>query len=232
MSLQAVILAGGPGTRLRPLTESIPKPLVQVAGRPYLEHQIDWLRRQGIVDVLLLVSYLAEQIEGHFGDGSGFGVSIRYSREPQPAGTGGAVKLALPLLDGSFLVLNGDSYLPIDYRPVAAHLQNSGAEAVIVAYDNAFGDTGVRHNLELADGQLVTRYDKSGMAPVTHVDAGVIALRRRALALCEAPVFSLENDLFPRLIARRKLLALPVRQRFYDMGTPAGLAMLETFLKR
>lgn len=232
MSLQAVILAGGPGTRLRPLTESVPKPLVQVAGRPYLEHQIDWLRRQGILDVLLLVSYLAEQIQNHFGDGRGFGVSIRYSREPQPAGTGGALKLALPLLEDSFLVFNGDSYLPIDYRPVAARLESSGAEAVIVAYDNAFEDTGVRHNLELAAGELVTRYDKSGRPPVTHVDAGVMAFRRRALALCEAPVFSLENDLFPRLIARRELLAFPVRQRFYDMGTPAGLAMLEAFLKR
>jgi NDP-sugar pyrophosphorylase family protein len=134
------------------------------------------------------------------------------------------------LLGESFLVLNGDSYLPIDYRPVAECLEGSSAEAVIVAYDNAFGDTGVRHNLELGDGGLVIRYDKSGAAPVTHVDAGVIALRRRALS--EANVVSLENDLFPRLIARRELLAFPVRQRFYDMGTPAGLAMLEAFLQQ
>jgi NDP-sugar pyrophosphorylase family protein len=230
MNLEAVILAGGPGTRLRPLTNTVPKPMVQVAGRPYLEHQIDWLRRLAIVDIVLLVGYLAEKIEEHFGDGRAFGVSIRYSRETQPAGTGGALKLALPLLGDSFLVLNGDSYLPIDYRPVAECLERSSAEAVIVAYDNAFGNTGVRHNLELGDGGLVTRYDKSGAAPVTHVDAGVLALRRRALS--EADVVSLENDLFPRLIARRELLAFPVRQRFYDMGTLAGLAMLEAFLER
>jgi NDP-sugar pyrophosphorylase family protein len=230
MSLQAVILAGGPGTRLRPLTDSVPKPMVQVAGRPYLEHQVGWLRRLGIVDIVLLVGHLAEKIEDHFGDGGGFGVSIRYSREPRPAGTGGALKLALPLLRDSFLVLNGDSYLPIDYRPVAERLESSGAEAVIVAYDNSFEDTGVRPNLELGEGELVIRYDKSGAAPVTHVDAGVIALRRRALS--ERDMVSLENDLFPRLIARRALLAFPVRQRFYDMGTPAGLAMLEEYLTR
>jgi NDP-sugar pyrophosphorylase family protein len=231
MSLQAIILAGGMGTRLRPLTDSIPKPLVPVAGRPYLEHQVDWLRNQGIVDIVLLVSYLAERIEQHFGDGTPFGVSIRYSREPQPAGTGGALKLALPLLEDSFLVLNGDSYLPMDYRPVAERLQSSGADAVIAAYDNAFGDTGVKHNLRLGDGDLVTAYDKSGQTAVTHVDAGVIALRRQALALSDAASFSLENDIFPRLIAGRRLLAFPVRQRFYDMGTPAGLAMLEAYLK-
>lgn len=230
MRLQAVILAGGPGTRLRPLTDRVPKPMVPVAGRPYLEYQVDWLRRLGIVDIVLLVGYLAEKIEEHFGDGGAFGVSIRYSREPQPAGTGGALQFALPLLQDSFLVLNGDSYLPIDYRPVAERLEGSDAEAVIVAYDNAYEDTGVRNNLEMGDGDLVLRYDKSGAAPVTHVDAGVIALRRRAL--CEGNVVSLENDLFPRLIGRRALLAFPVRQRFYDMGTPAGLAMLEAFLKQ
>lgn len=229
MSLQAAILAGGPGTRLRPLTDRVPKPMVPVAGRPYLEYQLDWLRGLGITDVVLLVGYLTEKIEEHFGDGAAFGVSIRYSREPRPAGTGGALRLALPLLAESFLVLNGDSYLPIDYRGLTERLESSSAEAVLAVYDNALEDAGVRNNLEL-DGDRVARYDKTGAAGLTHVDAGAIALRRRALL--EGGVWSLENDLFPRLIARGALAAFPVRQRFYDMGTPAGLAMLESFLNR
>jgi NDP-sugar pyrophosphorylase family protein len=229
MSLQAVILAGGPGTRLRPLTDHLPKPMVPVAGRPYLEYQIDWLREQGITDILLLVGYLAERIEEHFGDGAAFGVSIRYSREPRPAGTGGALSLARPLLAESFLVLNGDSYLPIEYRGLARRLESSSAEAVLAVYDNRIEDTGVRNNLQL-DGDRVILYDKTGAPALTRVDAGAIALRRRALL--EGGVWSLENDLFPRLIARGALAAFPVRQRFYDMGTPAGLAMLEKFLNR
>ncbi|HVX66317.1 MAG TPA: nucleotidyltransferase family protein [Bryobacteraceae bacterium] len=232
MSLQAVILAGGLGTRLRPITETVPKPMVPVAGRPYLEYQIDWLRKLEITNVVLLVGYLAEQVEGYFGDGRRFGVTIAYSREPRPLGTGGALKLALPLLAESFLVLNGDSYLPVDYRPLAALLESSGAEAVLAAYDNALGDTGVRHNLDVAGDGRVLRYEKGSRTPMTHVDAGAFMLRRRVLALTGAPEFSLENELFPALIARRQLFALPVRQRFYDMGTPAGLAMLEEFLKR
>jgi NDP-sugar pyrophosphorylase family protein len=232
MSLQAVILAGGLGTRLRPITETVPKPMVPVAGKPYLEYQIEWLRRLEITDVVLLVGYLSEQIEEYFGDGSRFGVRIRYSREPRRLGTGGALKLALPLLEESFLVLNGDSYLPIDYRPVAALLESSGAEAVLAAYDNAFDDTGVRHNLDVAADGRVVRYEKGSKTPMTHVDAGAFVLRRRVLALSGAEEFSLENELFPVLIARQQLFALPVGQRFYDMGTPAGLAMLEAFLKR
>lgn len=230
--MEAAILAGGLGTRLRPVTERVPKPMVPILGRPYLEYQIELLREQQITDIVLLVGYLAEQIEDYFGDGARHGVSIRYSREPMPLGTGGALKRALPLLSDAFLVLNGDSLLPVEYRPVFDALDASGAEAVICAYDNQAGDTGVPHNICVDSSKFVTRYDKSGTPPVNHVDAGVIAVRARVLEPFRDEAFSLERDCYPRLIERRHLAAYLVRERFYDMGTPAGLAMLERFLKR
>src|SRR2546426_1133852 len=112
--MQAVILAGGLGTRLWPLTKEIPKPMAPVAGAPYLEHQLRYLAGQSIVEILLLTGYLGDQIENYFGDGAGFGLRIRYSREAAPIGTGGALRQALPLLSPEFLVIYGDSFLPIE----------------------------------------------------------------------------------------------------------------------
>src|SRR5208282_6436393 len=112
---QAVILAGGLGTRMRPITETIPKPMIAVAGEPFLHHQLSLLRSFGIRRVLLLVAYLGDQIENYFGDGTSLGLQLGYSYESAPLGTGGALKNAEALLDDEFVVLNGDTYLAIDY---------------------------------------------------------------------------------------------------------------------
>jgi NDP-sugar pyrophosphorylase family protein len=117
--MQAVILAGGLGTRLRPLTAKRPKAMVSIAGRPFLEYQIGLLRDAGIDDIVLCVGYLAEQIIDYFGDGSSFGVRLRYSVERERLlGTAGAVKQAEPLLTDIFFLTYGDSYLRLDYRAV------------------------------------------------------------------------------------------------------------------
>jgi NDP-sugar pyrophosphorylase family protein len=148
--MQAVILAGGLGTRLGDITKAVPKPMVPIAGKPYLEHQIRLLAEQGIRDVVLLVGYLGRQIEDHFGDGAAWKVRIRYSREQTPLGTGGALREAGPLLADAFLLIYGDSYLPIDYAAVLRTLQASDARGAVVAYDNRLGDTSVRNNLALS----------------------------------------------------------------------------------
>src|SRR6185436_9478322 len=119
------------GTRLRPITQTVPKPMVPVAGVPYLEHQLRELARQGVRDIVLLTGYLGEQIEEYFGDGAGLGLALRYSREEHPMGTGGALRLAAGLLDRSFLIIYGDSYLPIDYPDVLTALNRSTAAAVV-----------------------------------------------------------------------------------------------------
>ena len=236
-TMQAVILAGGLGVRLRPRTLEAPKPMVPVAGKPYLEHQLRLLAKQGILDIVLLTGYLGEQIEEHFGDGARLGLQIRYSREEAPLGTGGAVLRARPLLAEEFLVIYGDSYLPIDYADVLARLKAADADGVLVVYDNRRGDTSVRNNAALGEGGRVARYAKNvpGVEGLTHVEAGVAALRRGALGLLEEKGKqrpSLESELYTKLIERGRMLAYETSQRFYDIGTPERLEEIEAFLTR
>lgn len=131
--MQALILAGGRGTRLAPFTISFPKPLVPVGDRPILHHLIDSLRESGCKEILLSVNYLASLIEAYFGDGSGFGVSIRYTRETEPLGTAGPIAIPSGLED-AFLVLNGDTLSDIDYQKLYADHVRSGELATIVSY--------------------------------------------------------------------------------------------------
>jgi NDP-sugar pyrophosphorylase family protein len=232
--MQAVILAGGLGTRLGPLTRKIPKPMVPVAGAPYLEHQLRLLARQSFRDVLLLTGHLGEQIESYFGNGSRLGLRIRYSREAQPQGTGGALRDARRHLAESFLLMYGDSLLPIEYAAAGRRLKDSAALGLIVVYRDPAGETTVRPNVALDRSGLVTRYDKtSGADPgLEYVEAGVSCFRRDVLDLLpgSGPA-SFEQCCFPRLIERRHLAALPTSQRFYDIGTPERLRVIEEYLR-
>ena len=224
--MQAVILAGGLGTRLQSVTKDMPKPMARIAGVPYLEYQLRLLQQQAILDIVMLTGYLGEQIESYFSHGSRFGLSIRYSRESTPLGTGGALREAGHLLAESFLVIYGDSYLPIRYAEVLTHLESYTATGVVVIYDNRFGDTSVRNNIAVDENSRVIRYEKgpAGDPALTHVEAGVLAFRRRLLDLVPSTgVVSLENEVYPKLIARKELLAWPTQQRFYDIGTPERL---------
>jgi NDP-sugar pyrophosphorylase family protein len=228
--MQAVILAGGLGTRLLPLTEAIPKPMVAVAGSPYLEHQLRLLAQQNIRDVLLLTGYLGEQIETYFGDGRKLGLRISYIREPSPLGTGGALRQARELLEDTFLLIYGDSYLPIRYGDAISRLTSTGAEGIVVVYDNGLADTSVKNNIELDDHEYVTRYEKDSSDRLSYVEAGVLAFRRSVVDLMPAEgMVSLEKEVFPRLIAEGRLAGLVTTQRFYDIGTPERLAVLEAW---
>jgi NDP-sugar pyrophosphorylase family protein len=232
--MQAVILAGGLGTRLGPLTRKIPKPMVPVAGAPYLEHQLRLLARQSFRDVLLLTGYLGEQIESYFGNGSRLGLRLLYSRESQPQGTGGALRDAHLRLAESFLLLYGDSLLPIEYAAAGRRLKDSAALGLIVAYRDPSGETAVRPNVALDRSGLVTRYDKTAVADpdLEYVEAGVSCFRREVLDLLPAAgPASFEQCVFPRLIERRQLAALPTPQRFYDIGTPERLRVIEEYLR-
>ena len=228
--MQVVILAGGLGTRLRPVTTQIPKPMVPVAGVPYLEHQLRLLATQGFSDVVLLTGYLGEQISDYFQTGSSLGLRLRYVREPAPMGTGGALRDARSLLDDEFLVVYGDSYLPIEYATVGQLLRSASADGVLVLYHDARGETDVPGNVAIDDRGFVTRYDKSAKhdSDLRYVEAGVLALRRSVVDLMPpAGVVSLEQQIFPRLIERRSLVGLPTTQRFYDIGTPDRLRAIE-----
>jgi len=141
--MQVVILAGGLGTRLWPMTKSVPKPMVPVGGEPYLAHQLRFLRGQGYSDVVILTGYLGEQIEDYFGDGSAVGMRIQYSREPGPLGTGGALRNASELLGDAFLLIYGDSFLPIEYGILERRLAETQATAVVALFEDPNGETGV-----------------------------------------------------------------------------------------
>lgn len=223
--MQAVILAGGLGTRLWPLTKTVPKPMVPIAGTPYLEHQLRLLQQQSITDIVLLTGYLSEQIEEHFGDGTDLGITVHYSRETTPLGTGGALRQAGPLLAESFLVIYGDSYLPIQYADVLNTLADSSATGVVTVYDNQEEDTGVTNNISLDEDGFIAKYKKDAAddPSLRFVEAGVLAFRRSVLDLIPAGQVSLEQQIFPQLIAKRELFGHVTRQRFYDIGTPERL---------
>ncbi len=231
--MQAVILAGGLGTRLKPITETIPKPMVPVAGVPYLVHQLRLLAKQGVGDIVLLTGYLGEQIEDYFGDGSSLGLKIRYSQEKQPLGTAGALRLAASLLAPDFLLIYGDSYLPIHYPDVLNLLRAGGHTGVAVLYDNSIEDTSVRNNIATDENLIITIYEKnSSRNDLKYVDAGVLAFERSVLDFIPPSPerVSLEEEVFPRLIARRQMAGFVTAQRFYDIGTPERLETIEALL--
>lgn len=224
---QVVILAGGLGTRLRPITEKIPKPLVEVAGRPFLYWQLLDLKKQNILDVVLLVGYLGEMIEEYFSKNP-MGMNLRYSYEKEPLGTGGAIKNALPLLESQFWLLNGDSYLEAPLQELAQfHCQNKFEASVCV-----YGDlkkVPVPGNIK-ASGSIVESYSKGAAGDYTWVDAGVYCLNRSAIEMKSEKIFQLES-LWPGLIQAKKLGAFPVTQRFYDIGTPERLKEFENVVR-
>jgi NDP-sugar pyrophosphorylase family protein len=231
--VQAVILAGGRGTRLEPLTQFVPKPMAPVARKPFLEHQLAYLRQQSITRIVLLVGYLWSQVEEYFGDGRKFGLSIRYSVEETPLGTGGALREAGPLLDDEFLLLNGDSFLPIDYHEPFELLRSLGTAGVMVVHDNGLEDAAVPNNVQVNGDGMVVRYFKTAHPgpELTHVDAGVLALRRSVLDLIPSGTgVSLESDVYPELIRTGQLAAYASHRRFYDIGSTEKLAAFEAYL--
>jgi NDP-sugar pyrophosphorylase family protein len=223
--MQAVILAGGLGTRLRPITETIPKPMVEVRGRPFLEYIVTHLSAQGFDRFLLLLGYLGEHVKRHFGDGARWGVSIEYASEPHPLGTAGAIRNAFESLEPEFLLLYGDSYLPIDYQKVVRQFHETPSQCLMVVYDNRLADTGVTNNVALHADGTVSRYLKGQFAPeLQYVEAGVLCFRRdvfRNVPVSE-PV-GLEQKIYADLIAEGQVRAFVTKQRFFDIGTPERL---------
>lgn len=234
VSPQAVILAGGLGTRLRPLTNVLPTPLAPVAGRPFLFHLIELLAGQGIGNLVLCTGYRGGQIREACGGGEQWGVRLRYSHEvDELMGTAGALKMAEHLLARTFILLHGDSYLAIDYGLLKRFFLQGpfkrGALGMLVACCRGEG-AAEAPNL-LLDGGLVMEYRQRGGEGCSHVDTGVAVMRRDLLAMVQPrrPV-SLEEEVFPALAGSGRLAALVVTRRFYDIGTPAGLALFEDYL--
>ena len=229
---QVAILAGGLGTRLRPITEKIPKPMVPVAGEPFLHWQLLDLKSQGYTRVLLLVSYLGEQVQSHFGDGSALGLNITYSFEPEPLGTGGALKHALAKLDDEFILLNGDSFLRAPLAQMESALDPSnresdlGVQAIVSVYDN-HDPVPVIPNLKVKNGRVLDyKKDASPLEGFDKIDSGIYVMKRSLLESEMRERFQLA-DLWTPLIKTGRLGAFEVRERFYDIGTAERLKDFE-----
>lgn len=227
--LPVAILAGGLATRLRPVTDKIPKSLVPVAGRPFLAHQLDMLRSRGTRRAVLCVGHLGAMIEREFGNGKSFGMQLDYAYDgPALLGTGGAIQHALPLLGDSFFVLYGDSYLPVDYLPIAECFRRSGKLGCMTVFRNEGKYDS--SNVVFRNHQIVA-YDKTARLPeMRHIDYGLSAFQDSAFD--DFPVnepFDLAQVL-QKLIAAGQLAGCEVSERFYEIGSPAGLADLESLL--
>ncbi len=230
MKLPVAILAGGLATRLHPITETIPKALVEVAGKPFILRQLDYLRRQGISRVVLCTGFLGEQIEAIVGDGSALELAVSYSQDwPNLMGTGGALKQALPLLDTQFLVLYGDSYLPIDFASVERVFLASGKPALMTVQRNA--DRWDKSNVLFRDGVIV-EYNKQSPTPeMKHIDYGLGALSAPILADEKTPGPLDLADIYRRLSLSGQLAGYEVHERFYEIGSHKGLAEAADYFK-
>jgi N-acetyl-alpha-D-muramate 1-phosphate uridylyltransferase len=228
-NIPVAILAGGLATRLRPITEKIPKSLVPVAGRPFLAHQLEMLRARGIRHAVLCIGFLGEMIQHDFGS-EACGIKLDYSFDGEKLlGTGGAIKRALPKLGEEFFILYGDSYLPIQYAPVAEFFQRSGKPGLMTVYRNE-GKYDAS-NVVYADGEIKI-YDKKIKLPeMHHIDYGLSLFKSSVFAAYAADqVFDLA-EVMGKLVREKQLAGYEVLERFYEMGSPAGLAELETILK-
>jgi MurNAc alpha-1-phosphate uridylyltransferase len=230
--MQVVILAGGLGTRIRSVAGDLPKALLPVAGKPFIEHQLDLLRMHKMMDILLCIGYQGEVLMKHLGDGSSFGVSIAYSQDP-PAGllgTGGALVRALPFLKESFLVLYGDSYLPTDYTAVGHAFRESSACAMMCVYKN--DGKWDKSNVRLSGGKIVYYSKNADPAEADHIDYGLSGYRREVIESYSNQTLPFGADLIQQdLVGRGEMDAYVVHERFYEIGKPEGLAELDGLLR-
>jgi NDP-sugar pyrophosphorylase family protein len=226
--LPVAILAGGLAKRLRPITETIPKALVEVAGEPFILRQLKFLREQGIHKVVLCIGYLGEMIQSVVGDGARYGLDVTYSLDgPVLLGTGGALKQALPLLGENFYVLYGDSFLPIEFAPIEQAYFDSGKPALMTVMKN--GDLWDKSNVIYTDGQLLEYNKKNPKPSMAYIDYGLGVISSRVLqnrAVNE--VFDLA-EIYHELSLQGQLAGYEVHDRFYEIGSYNGLQETEEY---
>lgn len=225
--LPVAILAGGLATRLRPLTETIPKALIEIAGKPFIDHQLAYLRRQQITRVVLCVGFLGEMIEEHVQNGSAFGLQVTYSYDgPQLLGTGGSLKQALPLLGNAFFVLYGDSYLPCDFQAVQRAFELAHKPALMTVLHNA-GKWDISNIL--FKNKTIMMYHKINRTPeMEYIDYGLGIIKSSAFKNYSG-IFDLAS-VYTALVSTNQLAAFEIYDRFYEIGSLQGIKETEEML--
>lgn len=226
-----VILAGGLATRLGSLTADVPKCLIEINGRPFVDWQLDLLVESGYADIIFCISHKSDMVQEHLTDGSRWGIKIRYSSDGQTQlGTGGAIYKALPMLGKSFGVIYGDSYLPINYIAIDQEFSNSNHKAMMTVYRNEgrFDCS----NVEFKDGKLLNYEKNTKDKKMRHIDYGLTYFQQEAF-------FSLNNgsesdlsNIFHQLVKLRKLEGFEVFNRFYEIGSVEGIKEFSEYLRK
>jgi NDP-sugar pyrophosphorylase family protein len=228
------ILAGGLATRLRPLTETVPKSLLEVNGEPFAVHQLRLLQSKGIRHVVFCVGHLGELMQQTIGNGSSVGLQVDYSFDgPALLGTAGAVRNALPTLGDSFFVMYGDSYLPCDYAAIARQFQAASVLGVMTVFRNEgkWDTSNVEFQAGGVEGGKILAYSKTNRTPaMRYIDYGLGVFRAEAFQGLSVGKPCDLAELYAELLQRKQLAAFEVRERFYEIGSPAGLQETAEFL--
>jgi NDP-sugar pyrophosphorylase family protein len=231
MIYPVAILAGGLATRLYPVTKTIPKSMIELAGKTFISHQIELLKKKGITRVVICTGYLGEQIKDFLKDGTEHGISVDYSFDGDKLlGTGGALKKALPLLGNIFFVMYGDSYLNTDFKSILDYFLSHDKMGLMTVYKNE--NLWDKSNIIYSEGKIL-KYDKKDISPeMKYIDYGLGLLRKEAFQnITENEVLDLA-DLYKELINREGMLGYEVKERFYEIGSSEGLEETEKYLKK
>lgn len=231
MNIPVAVLAGGLATRLRPLTETIPKALLDVGGEPFIAHQLRLFKRQGIEQVVLCVGHLGDQVKAFVQDGSAFGVQVTYSFDgDQLLGTGGALQKAAPLLGDLFWVTYGDSYLDIPFAPIQAFFEKQERLALMALCENA--GRWDKSNILFNKGRIC-EYDKTTDNPAfRHIDFGLLLFRKQALEVIPPGQKMDLSVALNALLKRDQLAGYELRERFYEIGSPHGIVETNDYILR
>jgi NDP-sugar pyrophosphorylase family protein len=227
---RVALLAGGLATRLRPLTETVPKSMLIVAGEPFVAHQLRLLARQGIKEIVMCVGYLGEQVREFVGSGSNFGCHVEYAFDgDRLKGTGGAIKAALPLLGDPFFIMYGDSYLPTSFARVHDFFNAKGPQGVMTVFKNE--NKWDASNVDL-QGDRVVRYDKRTPTPtMKYIDYGLSILRSDSFEPWQTgEAFDLAC-VYELLVDRSQMGGFEVSERFFEIGSQKGLEETNEFLR-
>ncbi len=227
---QAIILAGGRGTRLRPLTDRLPKPMAPVNGKPFLEYLVELLRQNGVQEIVLLLGYLPEKIRDHFGDGSRYGVKISYSVTRAEDETGARLSAAAPLVRDTFLLLYGDNYWPLRLDPLFDFYQKKNTIASVAVYTNK--DRQSRNNMRVDEDGYVTVYDPlREVENLNGVEIGFFLLKKKVFSYMPGHNFSFEKEVLPVLIKERELAGFRTDHPYYSIGTMEKLERMRRALR-
>jgi len=229
---QAVILAGGRGERLRPITDSIPKPMIEFHGKPFLEYLIEMLKEQGFTEVLLLLGYLPDQIENYFGNGERWNIKISYSKTNVENDTGLRIKLAEDLINDTFLLMYCDNYWPMQYDKMLQQFIKIGKSALVTVYRNS--DNYTKNNLRINDDKLIEIYDKTRTSQnLQGVDIGFFIFKKEVLKIFpKNKNVNFEKTVFPILIKNQQISAYVTDHRYYSVGSYERLKVTKEFLLR